>query len=186
VPSVATGPAQSRLTVEIVLSPFEQRIARHLAQARQSANDARGNPDTRVTPNESSVAINLEGVGAELAFCRVMNVYPYEVLCADAPVPHDAFVMGRQIDVKSTRHRAGHLIAIRKKVNAPSDVYALMVGDFPAYRFAGLIAAEQLFRDERIKEFGHGKPCYAVPQSDLQSVADWLADMERAEAQTTQ
>jgi hypothetical protein len=51
----------------------------------------------------------------------------------------------------------------------------LVIGKFPKYRIAGIMSADELMRDQRIKNLGHGDT-YAAEQTELQSIDEWLAD----------
>tara|TARA_R110000824_G_scaffold61507_2_gene163646 strand:+ start:727 stop:1014 length:288 start_codon:yes stop_codon:yes gene_type:complete len=71
------------------------------------------------------------------------------------------------VDVKATKHQHGNLITTVGKADKPRpDCYALMIGVFPEYRYVGWATADELLRDDRIRDFGHG-PTYAIPQKEL-------------------
>jgi hypothetical protein len=90
-----------------------------------------------------------QGVGAEIAFCKLFNLYPdletgvhgkFDVLSRS----------GAYIDVKTTEYPTGHLAVHRFKVNKKADLYVLLVGVFPTYRCAGAMSAAELIREERL------------------------------------
>lgn len=148
----------------IELSQAEQRLAKYLATMRYRNNRAAGVVDRKIGP-QSNEETDLEGIGAELAFCKFSNIYP------DLEVNHrpdfDALLpTGDSVDIKATKYQNGHLIAVRRKASKPPDLYALMVGQFPRYRCAGLIRASELLRDEMVKDFGYGES-YAASQAQL-------------------
>ncbi|MFZ9156286.1 MAG: hypothetical protein ACO204_00675 [Schleiferiaceae bacterium] len=150
--------------MNIVLNDVEQILSRSIAEARQrSARDAgqKNMAVSRVSPEQ----LDLEGAGAEVAFCKMMNVYP-----DTEPGKKSADCVlrdGRTVDVKSTAHPAGRLIAARWKVLGEVEVYALMIGSFPAYRFAGWATSEGLIQHERlVHDLGH--PMYAMAQHELE------------------
>lgn len=160
----------------IELGPFEQDTARRLAAGRYGANRRGGTADRKIGP-QSAEQTDLEGVGAEMAFCKWAGLWP-DLEVGHRP-DHDCVVRltppevpGRvvRVDVKATRREAGRLLAARWKRGKPPDAYVLMVGTFPRYRVAGFAPAPELLRDENLTDLGHG-PTYALPQARLLS---WL------------
>jgi hypothetical protein len=71
----------------------------------------------------------------------------------------------RRVDVKSAPRTASDLLVLPHKPG-DADLYALMVGAFPAFRFAGWIDALTYFAFARLVDLGHG-PTYSIPQSEL-------------------
>lgn len=153
----------------VVLNEAEQRLARYLAAKRNQVCEDRGVENRRVGP-QSDMESHLEGVGAELAYCKLMNVYPDTD--TDLWPDSDAITRyGDSVDVKTTRRPNGRLVMPLFKANKQSDLYALMVGTFPKYQLVGILRAEEVFRQENVHDLGHG-PCYAIGQEDLRPVED--------------
>ncbi len=148
----------------ITLNESEQRIARHLGNARFQYGRNNGVENKRVG-NQSDQETDLNGMGAELAFCKHFNIYPdlqIGVLSDDdCNLPN-----GLGVDVKTTKYPNGRLLVGLNKKAKPSGAYALMIGTFPTYRYAGIISAERLFKDENIGNTGHGN-CYLIDQENL-------------------
>jgi hypothetical protein len=158
--------------VIVELNELEQALARDLATRRHSTSRAEGLKDARRGPM-SAEEVDLEGAGAELAFCKLANVYPDT---GGQPRPEDCHLAdGRKVDVKATKHENGHLIAVRWKKPGAVDIYALVVGKFPKYRCAGFLPSSELLRDERLKSFGR-EPAYAAEQDELQRIEELLGD----------
>src|SRR4030067_307352 len=59
----------------VVLSALEQRLCRHVAEARNEANRQAQVTNAKVG-DRSDVEVNFEGVSGEVAFCRLFNIYP--------------------------------------------------------------------------------------------------------------
>lgn len=156
----------------VELTDSEQVLARHLAEKRTSSARDAGQVNAKQS-NQSQETIELEGVGAELAFCKLANVYPDT---GNAPRPEDCHLAdGRRVDVKATRHEHGHLLAVRWKKVGAVHLYVLMVGEFPRYRCAGFYPSDDLLREERLKEIGGGL-AYAASQDELQRIEELLGD----------
>ena len=153
----------------ITLNDAEQRLATYIAKGRY--NNARDNGviDGKMG-DQSNWQTDLEGIAAEIAFCRHMNLYPDLKIDTPDNLPvHDAIShKGALIDVKSTQYPNGRLLAVLGKANKRCDVYALVTGTFPTYRIVGWVTQGELFNDENIIDLGHGKG-YALEQSRLRS-----------------
>jgi len=147
----------------IILTEAEQRLARYLAQERPRRNRAAGVKDQ--LSGGDAEAVELDGVGAELAFCRLMNVYP-DLTTEPRKGGGDCVVNGVTVDVKTTRYNNGQLIVKEKVPKNHATVYALMVGRFPEYDYRGCALARDVLRPERLMKLGAGK-VYAVDQEDL-------------------
>jgi hypothetical protein len=148
----------------IVLNNPEQKLATYIAKKRAE------NPaeiEMRKGP-QSEWEMEINGVGAEIAFCKVFNIYPN--MAVDGPDDgidcylHD----GTAVDVKSTTHENGHLVAGLWKKNAKKhpDICVLVIGEFPEYRIVGAMLTEKLLQEDKIKDLGHG-PLYAATQREL-------------------
>lgn len=148
----------------ITLTGPEQRIARFLARERERINRASGVKNGRLGPQTDS-ATDLTGIGAELAFARLFNVYP-DLTIDPRQGGSDCHYCGLAIDVKGTPRANGRLLAVPLKARDAVDLYALMTGEFPIYTFRGLATSAQLLDAARLTNLGHG-PTYALPQTEL-------------------
>lgn len=151
----------------IALTIAEQRLAAYLAQARYARNRKRGVAD-RLICDEDAIRNETASVGAELAFCRLHNVYP--ALDIDGPYPWDAVLAnGETVDVKWTFRRDGMLIVVQHQREILPSRYALMVGAFPNYEYAGWMPAQDLMQPGRINTRLRA-PGYCARQHELQKV----------------
>lgn len=154
---------------QIILNDNEQRLAKFLATARSVTSRENNVKDMRVG-NDSSEAIDLEGMAAEIAYCKLMNIYvDMDTNPPEMPAFDCVSRLGVRVDVKSTKYRNGHLIATLRKIKKPPDKYVLVVGEFPSYSVVGEVWAEDLLHEGNLKNFGYGN-CYAVTQSELNPI----------------
>jgi hypothetical protein len=156
----------------IELNESEQMLARHIAERRWTTSREAGLVNPQQGRKMTEQEMDLEGAGAELAFCKVANVYP------DMEMTHtnqvDAYTRnGERIDVKATRHERGRLLAVRWKKAGKVDFFVLMVGAFPKYRCAGFYPSEKLLQTAMLQPVGNGM-AYAANQDDLQRIEDLL------------
>lgn len=132
-----------------MLTEEEQELAKLIAKRRSESNRSNGVYNRRVS-KMSDYEVDLEGIGAEIFFCKTFNLYP-DLNVGHTPAFDAILPDGRTVDVKATKYKNGHLLAApwKKKKQLP-DVYCLVVGTFPEYRVAGWMSAEELLRDERM------------------------------------
>lgn len=147
----------------------EQVIARWLAELRQRTNE-RNRIRNRRRGHRSDLAFHLDGVGGEFAFTALFGGRPDFTTHSrgSAQDRGDLRVGGLTVDVKATTYRQGCLTANPWKV-APVDLFALMVGEFPAYEFRGFMRAAELLQPWRIGDLGHG-PAYIASQAELRTL----------------
>ena len=147
----------------ISLSIAEQKLARFLAASRHKNARSKGIINSKIG-DQSDEDTDLEGIGSEIAFCKIANVYPD--LQTDYLPEEDAVLRtGDTVDVKATKYENGHLLVAKWKQPNVS-LYALMVGRFPQYRFAGFFPSRDMLSPSRLKDFGHGQG-FSANQGEL-------------------
>jgi hypothetical protein len=152
---------------DILLDVMEQRLAKAIGKARTDANRSANVPDAKIG-EQTAEQTDLEGFAAELAFCKMFNVYP-DLSIKPRRSQHDSGDAlthgGNIVDVKSSVYRTAHLLAVPWK-NSTVNVYVLMVGTFPEYRFAGFASTQSLFAQKNFSNKFNG---YALSQEELQT-----------------
>jgi hypothetical protein len=149
--------------MDIQLNEAEQKLARYLAKNRYEQARKLGVENKKMGP-QSNEMTDLQGIGAEIAFCKMHNIYP-DMNVGSTPLEDATLRDGTTVDVKSTVYKNGRLIVAMWK-NPAIDCYALMVGTFPNYRYAGMMSSKEMMQESRILDLGHG-PVYAASQGDL-------------------
>ena len=149
--------------MQITLNEVETRLARFVARRRYELARENNRPNLKMG-GQSNEITDLDGVAGEIAFCKVMNVYPNLVI--GEVDEYDADILSGTVDVKTTKYRNGRLLAVRSKKMRQADLYALITGTIPNYRFVGMATGEELFQEENIKDLGWGKG-YVLDQDIL-------------------
>ncbi len=150
----------------IELNAAEQKLARYLAESRYRNARKLGKPNMRMG-GQSDEQTDIEGVGAEIAYCKMMNVYPDTEIAADLP-PEDAVLPdGRLVDVKVTKYQSGRLLVTLKKKAGDVDLYVLLIGEFPKYRIVGQMESAEIIQESRIGDLGKGAT-YIANQNELE------------------
>lgn len=113
--------------------------------------------------------MNLNGFGAELAFCGLCNI-PFDSSTIEKEshfTKVDAVLLnGKTVDVKNTIYSSGKLIVRTGKEQKIVDIYALMIGTFPNFIFSGWATYEAIIQSTLIQDLGWG-PAYTLTQSQL-------------------
>lgn len=157
------------ITPSVTLDRGERAVARLIADARYTNNRSSGVENQRIGP-QSDEETDLSGIGAELAFCKLTNVYP-DLTVEPRGGGWDCLSQKfSRIDVKTTTYPNGKLLARRTKTVNDADIYVLMVGEFPTYRWVGWVLSNELIKDENLIDLGHG-PTYALDQHRLRPPA---------------
>ena len=150
----------------IELNEIEQTLSKLIAEKRYHTNRKGGVTNNRIG-KQSDHLTDLTGIGAEIAFCKLHNLYPDYSLFPRKGGADCIDKSGNKIDVKTTTYHNGHLIAVGTASKGNVKFYALMVGDFPTYTYKGWCTENELLKNENLKDFGYGKPSYALPQEAL-------------------
>ncbi len=153
--------------MDIKLSEAEMRLVRYLAK-RKGELSLENELEDRKVGNQSNEETDLEGIGGELAFCKLFNIYPdlsLELKAGDRD-RGDAVLLGHYVDVKTTSYSSGRLLVVPWK-KGEMEFFALMTGKFPVYQFRGLASREELMQESNLTNLGYGST-YALSQSDLQ------------------
>jgi hypothetical protein len=160
----------------VTLNEAEQLVAKFLADSRHKKARRNNIRNGRLGP-QSDWETDLEGMSAEIAACRLLNLYP-DLQTETIPVYDMVSKNGWTIDVKTTKYETGKLLAVRGKVASRSDFYMLMIGSFPKYRCAGFASAESLLSDETLTDLGRGLG-HALEQNDLLTLNEWKEFFDR-------
>jgi hypothetical protein len=121
-----------------------------------------------------------DGIGGEVAVSRVLNVYPSLVLKPDAG--WDVLYNGYKIDVKTTRYKAGRLLAKLNARDEEVDIYLLVTGVFPEYTLVGYAMKDQLIDEKNIIDLGHGRG-YGLTQDELSPISSLMTERRQQRQQ---
>jgi hypothetical protein len=148
----------------ITLDAGEMAVASMIAAMRNGV--ARGSQvsNAKIGP-QSDYQTDIDGIVAELAFCKWQNVFP-ELTISPRSGGADCMVAGKSVDVKATRRTNGRLLATLKKAVEDADIYVLAIVADNTVTFPGWVFAKELLNPENIIDLGHGSG-YALEQSQL-------------------
>jgi len=153
----------------------KQRYESNRARQTRNAIISRGGTTRTVTIDAAAdIEIDQEACAAEVAFCKLLNIYPFELFKIEPRSSRagqdagDAYLYQARfsIDIKHTSYESGQLLAVPWKDEQAVDCYVLMIGTMPRFRFAGAMLASELFKEHRLTDLGKG-PTYAALQAEL-------------------
>jgi hypothetical protein len=117
---------------------MEKAICSMAAMARRAGNSPGSD---RQISKQDPYEMDLHAFGAEMAFCKLLNVYPD---FNDKPGTYDCISHnGNKIDVKYTKIEHGRLLC-RFGSNSHASIYVLMTGTFPKYVYRGFATRDEL------------------------------------------
>jgi len=118
--------------MEVTLRGEELTFAYLIGRARRRRNEGVQVRDLKVG-DADPWELDVEGMAAELAFCRAANVFPDTDTRPRADSPDCVLPSGLVVDVKGTSREDGNLIAptTKHKNEHTADIAILVVGKFP-------------------------------------------------------
>ena len=150
---------------EVQLTIAEIAMCRMLGNARTIAARA-GSVVDKQMGKQPAFEIDEDGVIGEYAFCKSKNIF-FDPSASPRSGSYDCVLMGKRIDVKTTRYEKGRL-AVTTKRNPDVDIFVLAifrVSDNTVV-FPGFALADVLYQAENLKDLGHGEG-YVMEQEQL-------------------
>lgn len=153
----------------VTLDKGEQEVCKLIAKLRHAEARKVGIKNSKVG-SQSNYSTDLEGIGGELALCKILNVFPYFSVFVRKTKEDkgDVIFKGKSIDVKTTKYDNGKLISPFWKKDSINniDVYVLMTGTFPNYVYRGYMHSKDFIKKERLGNLGYGDT-YIAEQDEL-------------------
>jgi hypothetical protein len=153
------------MSINISLITGEIETAKMIAIGRRRANEKHGIFNRQRSP-EPPEEVELNGMGAELAFCKALNLYPDLTVKLRSGGADCVSRDGLTVDVKATGYVKGKLLVTPDKKGKGTDLYALVTGSMPNYTIVGYATSDEIFNDDNLAETGHGVS-HALPQEKL-------------------
>ncbi len=150
----------------VTLNEVEQKLAKLVGAKRHQQNLTNGtNSSAKSDPDN-----DINGFAGEIAVARVINSYP-DFSIGPHRRGYDLKMRGKKgqdvrIDVKTTRHQAGYLIAKKWRKVDDCDMYVLVSGTMPRYEIQGWVWSVELINPSNISDNGYGEH-YHMERSQL-------------------
>ena len=140
--------------MRINLTEAELFICRMLGVMRRS--EAMHKVSNKQIGKDDTWSIDIDGVVSEYCVAKMLNICPDLTVSVRSGGIDLISSKGKTIDVKSTRHKNGRLLATLKKVDDPCDVYILAIVDDFGADIIGWCESNELFSDKNKIDLGHG------------------------------
>jgi hypothetical protein len=154
------------MPVKITLGPEQLALAEAEAHRRQLQNESRGLRGRNKAPDKGEKALKMHLLGCigEVAVADYLGLQEH-LFKAQSPVPGAADLPGN-IEVKTrSKHNYDLLVQIS---DDPNKIFVLTTHEGgEATHIVGWIRGQDAMRKGWIREFVRGRPCYAIPQSEL-------------------
>lgn len=159
---------------EVTLTKIEMQIASHVGMMRKIESRSLGLKEGWHSPkhNDTKWDMDIEGAGAELAYCKFTNVY----WTGSIGTFHKADV-GNDIQIRHTTLQDGRLI-VRSEDN-PNHNYVLVIGSMPNYTIVGWIKGVDAIKNEFICNPNNKGKAYFVPQNKLNSMDSLIGEIKK-------
>jgi hypothetical protein len=151
---------------EVTLLDIEIKIAKYVAHER-IVNASQTTYHRGKMSNLDDLEMNHEGMMAEIAFCKLFNIYPDMNATPRRSKDDfgDCILHGLRVDVKSTKYHKGKLLVTRWN-HCNSDAFVLMTGGKGKYIFRGFAKSSDVVSSKTLIDLGYGLT-YHMNQKDL-------------------
>tara|TARA_R100001443_G_scaffold15798_1_gene25563 strand:+ start:1009 stop:1473 length:465 start_codon:yes stop_codon:yes gene_type:complete len=143
---------------EVLMATMIGLMRNSVSRAAHIQDGKRGNLDPQT--------MDIDGMGAEVAFCKHMNLYPDFSLCPQKLTFDCLTKEGNKVDVKQTHYPEGRLLVAPEKIQSETTHYVLVTGRIPKFKVVGYLEKDDVFEKENLTEL-YGRKVYAIEQKDL-------------------
>ena len=156
-----------RIALKIKLSEAELELAKYMATARTDQSRKDGVINRRIS-DESDFDIEYIGMCGELAVAQALNVYP-DLSIASRSGGYDLLSSkGKRMEVKTTKHHRGRLVARPTAKVEDSDFYVLVTGQPPNMAIRGYIPTKEFLTEGNLGKLSPQYPeAFLYPQEGL-------------------
>lgn len=161
----------------VQLTDFELTVGKAIGERRSGYNRSKNVKKQNVDKKRTGVEIDILGAEAELAFYKMIDRFPVEPFITDCVMSKktgsdigDVVIDGFTVDIKSTEHKTGRLIARKAFESKCIDIYCLMTKEtYNSFCFRGFFPAKELLVESRLGVLGTyvNRPCYIATQEEL-------------------
>jgi len=164
--------SQDGRTVTITLTPEQERKGVQVGQKRHKAQRRTGRADWKVRKDANGLKLDEEGACAELAVSIGFGL-PWD----GSFIPMSKWDLWRKnghdvsgLEIRSTKHPSGRLI-LHKNSKDTLPFILVLTHNRPTYQLVGWCYAKEGKKEAFWQDVGHGRPCFYVPQEDLQPMS---------------
>jgi len=160
--------------LNVRLTPQGKETAIRVAKAFRANNISVGSAELGRLDRDG-YELHLDGIAGEICFCRLFGLVP-DLRVGSHSRADATFPDGTTVDVKTMTFPNADLLVMPGKKEKRCDLYAMMVGRFPEYRFAGVATQETVFRTENYRKYPANHWNYVVLKEHLYIPWDRLSE----------
>jgi hypothetical protein len=160
------------LSFKRVLEAHDAELALSEAIRRQSYNSSKRLRGVNGAPASGKKALDMHYIGCvgEIIVAKLLGLEDW-LFIDEAPITGSPDLPGG-IDVK-TRPKHGYDLLIQRR-DSPRKRYVLVTFQNEEAIVVGWLPGSEAMRDEYIKAYRQGRPCYCVPQAALRPIEELL------------
>ena len=150
--------------MRINLTDSEMFICRTLGMMRRS--EAMNKVKNQQMGKDDTWSIDIDGMVGEFCVAKHLNVCPDLTISVRKGGADLISPQKKTVDVKTTRHKNGRLLATLKKFEDACDIYVLVIVDDFGGDIIGWATHQELCNDKNMMNLGYGVG-YALEQNQL-------------------
>lgn len=169
------------MAIDFSLTTKQLEIAETEANRRQSYNENKNYRGRNRAPQKGDAALAMHQLGCigELVIAYYLGLQDH-LFINEAPIK-DSRDLPNNIEVKA-RGKHGYDLLIQLN-DDPSKLFALVtyekVSNPCLAKIVGWAYGKDVMRPELVREFVKGRPCYAVPQSELKDISTLPVELSK-------
>ena len=158
--------------MRIILSDSEVSVAAYIGKARNKNARSEGVPDAIRDYDSTSVGIDVDGMAAELAVAKYLNVYPDIEIVKENRPHHDLIFKGIYLEVKQSKYTNPRLLLSPNRIYVAENFgYILVSGTIPIYTIVGYLPSKQVQEVGEWIDLGKGRS-WSVLSSQMKPIQD--------------
>ena len=158
--------------MQVTLSDSEVAIATYIGKARNSNARSGGIPDGKRDYDNTSIGIDVDGMGAELAVAKYLNVYPDLTILSGRRPHHDLVFRDKYLEIKQSKYSNPRLLLSPNRIYVAENFgYVLVSGTLPIYRIVGYLSSRQVKAVGDWVNLGKGRS-WSVLSSQMKPIQD--------------
>ena len=144
--------------MQVTLSDSEIAIATYIGKARNGNARSGGIPDGKRDYDNTSIGIDVDGMGAELAVAKCLNVYPDLTILKGHRPHHDLVYRDKKLEVKQSKYANPRLLLSPNRIYVADNFgYVLVSGTVPTYTIVGYLSSRQVEKVGEWVDLGKGR-----------------------------
>ena len=158
--------------MQLTLSDSEVSVAAYIGEARNKNARSEGIPDAIRDYDSTSAGIDVDGMAAELAVAKYLNVYPDLTIAKGHRPHHDLIYKDKELEIKQSKYANPRLLLSPNRIYVAENFgYILVSGTIPIYTIVGYLSSKQVQEVGEWVDLGKGRS-WGVLASQMKPIQD--------------